>query len=64
MTDLILTGGTVVNETASDLADVAITGGRVSAIGKPGSLGDAAEVVNVKGPVSYTHLTLPATPYV
>ena len=39
MTDLILTGGTVVNETASDLADVAITGGRVSAIGKPGSLG-------------------------
>ena len=49
MTDLILTGGTVVNETASDLADVAITGGRVSAIGKPGSLGEAAEVVNVTG---------------
>ena len=41
MTDLILTGGSVVNETASDLADVAITGGRVSAIGKPGSLGEA-----------------------
>jgi len=49
MTNLILTGGTVVNETASDLADVAITGGRVSAIGAPRSLGDAAEVVDVTG---------------
>lgn len=35
MTDLILTGGTVVNENARDLADVAITGGRISAIGTP-----------------------------
>jgi len=49
MTDLILTGGTVVNETARDLADVGITDGRVSAIGAPGTLGDAAEVVDVTG---------------
>ena len=49
MTDLILTGGTVVNETARDLADVAVTDGRVSAIGAPGTLGDAAEVVDVTG---------------
>ena len=49
MTDLILTGGTVVNETARDLADVAITGGRVSAVGSPGSLGDAADVIDVTG---------------
>lgn len=49
MTDMILTGGTVVNETARDMADVAITGGRVSAIGAPGTLGSAAEVVDVTG---------------
>lgn len=49
MTDLILTGGTVVNETARDLADVAITEGRISAIGAPGSLGDAAERIDVGG---------------
>lgn len=49
MTDLILTGGTVVNETARDVADVAITDGRISAIGAPGTLGDATEVVDVTG---------------
>ncbi|MDW3221845.1 MAG: dihydroorotase family protein [Paracoccaceae bacterium] len=49
MTDLILTGGTVVNETARDVADVAIKSGRISAIGASGSLGDAAEVVDVSG---------------
>ena len=49
MTDIILAGGWVVNETARDVADVAITDGRVSAIGAPGTLGDAAEVVDVAG---------------
>lgn len=49
MTDLILAGGAVVNETARDVADVAITDGRVTAIGAPGALGDAAEVVDVTG---------------
>lgn len=49
MTDVILTGGTVVNETARDVADIAVTGGRISAIGAPGQLGDAAEVVDVSG---------------
>ncbi|MEL6522741.1 MAG: allantoinase AllB [Pseudomonadota bacterium] len=49
MTDLILTGGTVVNETARDLADVAITGGIISAIGAPGTLGTATEIVDVAG---------------
>ena len=49
MTDLILTGGMVVNETTRDVADVAITGGRVSAIGAPGTLGLAAEIVDVTG---------------
>lgn len=49
MTDLILTGGTVVNETARDVADVAITDGRISAIGAPSTLGDATEVVDVTG---------------
>lgn len=49
MTDLILTGGTVVNETARDVADVAITAGRISAIGAPGTLADADEVVDVTG---------------
>ena len=49
MTDMILTGGWVVNATARDVADVAITDGRVSAIGAPGTLGDAAEVMDVTG---------------
>lgn len=49
MTDLILTGGTVVNETARDLADVAITDGRISAIAAPGTLGPASEIVDVSG---------------
>ena len=49
MSDLILTGGTVVNETARDLADIAINGGRISAIGAPGTLGAAGETVDVTG---------------
>ncbi|MBM1221614.1 allantoinase AllB [Ponticoccus sp. SC2-23] len=49
MTDLILTGGTVVNEGARAHADVAITDGVISAIGLPGTLGDAAEIVDVTG---------------
>ncbi|MEO9652637.1 MAG: dihydroorotase family protein [Roseobacter sp.] len=49
MTDLILTGATVVNETTRDLADVAVTDGRVSAIGAPGTLGEAREIVDVAG---------------
>lgn len=49
MTDLILTGGTVVNETARDVADIAISGGRISAIGAPGTLGAASEIVDVTG---------------
>lgn len=49
MTDLLLTGGTIVNETARAQADVAIRDGRVVAIGAPGSLGDAAEAVDVTG---------------
>ncbi len=49
MTDLILTGGVVVNETARDAADIAITKGRISAIGAPGTLGDASDVVDVSG---------------
>ena len=47
--DLILTGGTVVNETSRDVADVAIQGGVIAAIGAPGTLGRAAEVVDVTG---------------
>ncbi|MEO0829259.1 MAG: dihydroorotase family protein [Pseudomonadota bacterium] len=49
MTDLLLTGGTVVNETARERADIAITGESVTGIGAPGTLGDAREVVDVTG---------------
>lgn len=49
MSDLVLTGGIVVNETARDVADIAITGGRISGIGAPGTLGTASEVVDVSG---------------
>ena len=50
MTDLILKGGTVVNETGRQVADVAITGELISAIAAPGTLdGTGAEVVDVTG---------------
>lgn len=49
MTDLILKGGTVVHETGREIADIAITGELISAIGAPGTLGDALEVVDVSG---------------
>lgn len=47
--DLILSGGTVVSEFGSVLADVAICGETISAIGTPGSLGDAPCVIDVSG---------------
>ena len=49
MFDLILKGGTVVHEAGRELADVAISGETISAIGAHNSLGDAAEVVDVSG---------------
>ncbi len=49
MSDLILTGGTIVNEGARDIADVAIKDGRILAIGATGSLGPAKEVLDVAG---------------
>ena len=49
MFDLILKGGTVVHEIGRELADVAISGETISAIGAHNSLGDAAEVVDVSG---------------
>lgn len=47
--DLILSGGTIVGELGSVLADVAITGELVSAIGAPGTLGTAQSIVDVSG---------------
>ncbi len=49
MTDLILTGGTIVHENGRETADIAITGDLISAIGAPGSLGNAGEIVDVTG---------------
>jgi|TARA_B110000503_G_scaffold142860_1_gene241314 dihydroorotase len=49
MIDYILSGGTVVHETGREVADVAITGEVITAIGAPGSLGSAHEVVDVTG---------------
>ena len=49
MTDMILIGGTLVNAAAGDVADGAITGGRVSTIGAAGTFGGAAEVVDISG---------------
>lgn len=49
MTDLILKGGTVVNETGRQLADVAIEGDVVTAIAAPGMLEGATETVDVTG---------------
>ncbi|MCF3933102.1 allantoinase AllB [Acuticoccus sp. M5D2P5] len=49
MIDLVLTGGTVVSEGAEDVADVAIDGGRIVAVGAPGTMPAAREVVDVTG---------------
>ena len=49
MFDLILKGGTVVHETGREIADIAITGELIAAIGAPGTLGEAREVVDVTG---------------
>ncbi|MFT6642231.1 MAG: dihydroorotase [Flavobacteriaceae bacterium] len=49
MFDLILKGGTVVHESGRELADVAITGEIITAISAPGTLTDAAEIVDVSG---------------
>lgn len=49
MIDRLLTGGTVVGETAMDLADVAIDGEHVVAVGAPGTLPAARETVDVTG---------------
>lgn len=49
MIDLVLTGGTLVSETAMDMADVAIDGGEVVAIGAPGTMPAAREILDVTG---------------
>lgn len=49
MPDLILAGGTLVHETGREIADIAITGELISAIGAPGTLGEATEIVDVTG---------------
>ena len=45
--DLILKGGTVVNQDGEGVRDVAIAGGRIAAIGDVGS--SAAEVIDCRG---------------
>ncbi|PWR04255.1 allantoinase [Meridianimarinicoccus roseus] len=49
MIDMILKGGTIVNETGREQADLAITGETVTAIAAPGTLTEAREVVDVSG---------------
>src|SRR5262252_4125403 len=48
MFDLIVTGGTAVFPTGTEVADIGIAGGKIAAIGGPGSLADigAARVVD------------------
>lgn len=53
MTDLVVRGGTIVTAEGSFPADVAVTGGRIAAIG-PGVGADAPRVVDATG-----HLVLP-----
>ena len=51
MTDLLVRGGTVVSATGSTIADVAVDGGRIAAIGSDlgGLAGSAREVVDATG---------------
>ena len=47
--DLLITGGTVVTHEGSCRADVAISGETIAALGAPGTLGDAKEVLDASG---------------
>ncbi|HET9417672.1 MAG TPA: dihydropyrimidinase [Candidatus Limnocylindria bacterium] len=65
MTDLVVTGGTVVRASGSERADVAILGGRIEAIG-PGIVSkgvptlDATDMLVLPGAVDvHTHVRLP-----
>lgn len=49
MYDLIVRGGTVVTVSAVEELDVAMTGAKIAAIEKPGSLTDAKKVIDATG---------------
>ncbi|HEY8873170.1 MAG TPA: amidohydrolase family protein [Stellaceae bacterium] len=53
MFDLIVSGGTVVMPAATELADIGVSGGRIAAIGAPGSLAaiGAARTVDATGQI-------------
>jgi dihydropyrimidinase len=53
MFDLIVSGGTAVMPAATDAADIGVAGGRIAAIGAPGSLSaiGAARVVDASGQI-------------
>ncbi len=63
--EILLTGGTVIDGTggASRAGDVAINNGKIL-LPAPDQRVEAAWELDCSGPVSYTHLTLPTTPYV
>ncbi len=47
--DLLITGGTVVSHEGSVRADIAVSGETIAAIGAPGTLGIAKEVLDATG---------------
>ncbi|MEZ5098787.1 MAG: amidohydrolase family protein [Thermoleophilia bacterium] len=50
MVDLLVRGGTVVSATGAEKLDVAVEGGRISAVGAPGTLGtEARKVIDATG---------------
>jgi dihydropyrimidinase len=49
MYDVLVRGGTVVTEAATGPLDLAIAGERIAALGPPGTLGEAARVVDAEG---------------
>ena len=51
MHDLVISGGLVVDGTggAPRIADVAVDGGRITAVERPGVVGDAAETIDATG---------------
>ena len=68
MHDLIIRNAEIIDGTGAPAqhGDIAIDDNRITSIGK--ALGSSREEVHANGmtlaPVSYTHLTLPTTPYV
>ena len=65
MIDTVIKGGTVVTPAGVGEWDIGLEGEKITAVAMPGVLSmEGVRIIDATGTVSYTHLTLPTTPYV